>query len=121
MTLQGMGYLKHVTDKILEADNAHSYTLTVTDEELEFLNELITNAYMAAERFENYLYDRGITVDEIEFMNGMISIWPSDTIKPVMVPQHARWSDAARKLADESASGIWAILKNCQIEGKNDD
>lgn len=48
--------------------------------------------------FEKYLRDHGITVDEIELMNGMIGIWPSGSRKPVMVPQYARWGDVVGKL-----------------------
>ena len=47
---------------------------------------------------KKYLRDHGITVDEVELMNGMIGIWLTGSRKPVMVPQHARWGDVVRKL-----------------------
>ena len=53
--------------------------------------------------FEIYLFNHGITVDEIELMNGMIGIWLTGSRKPVMVPQCARWVDVVRKLEGKSA------------------
>lgn len=52
--------------------------------------------------FTEYLQDHGITVDEIELMNGMIGIWPSGSQKPVMVPQCARWGDVVGKLVKDA-------------------
>ena len=49
--------------------------------------------------FEKYLFDHGITVDEIELMNGMIGIWLAGSQKPVMVMQDAQWADVVSKLA----------------------
>ena len=53
--------------------------------------------------FEKYLRDHGITVDEIELMNGMIGIWLTGSRKPVMVPQCAQWGDVVRKLVGKNA------------------
>ena len=53
--------------------------------------------------FEKYLRDHGITVDEIELMNGMIGIWLTGSRKPVMVPQCAQWGDVVGKLVCKSA------------------
>ena len=50
--------------------------------------------------FEKYLRDHGITVDEIELMNGMIGIWLTGSRKPVMVPQCAQWGDVVGKLVN---------------------
>ena len=48
--------------------------------------------------FKKYLHDHGITIDEIELMNGTIAIWLPNEKNPIKFPQYAQWLDIASKL-----------------------
>ena len=49
--------------------------------------------------FEKYLSEKGVRVEEIELINGMIGVITERSEKPVMFMQTTTWHDIAEVLA----------------------